>query len=95
MGHKIDYKTASGSEEAYSKVKLLISSPEYAQKFQVKADHVFDDEKKIIRSTGAGFKLTLCFFDKYCDADLDLSFLLKALKPKILGKIEDQISKNL
>lgn len=94
MAIKIDYKTANGRDNAYDKAKAVIT-PEYTQKFQVKADVAYDDVKKIITSSGQGFTLTLCFFDKHCEADLDLSFLLRPLKSKILSKIEDQIAKNL
>ncbi|MBC7538329.1 MAG: hypothetical protein H7281_05885 [Bacteriovorax sp.] len=94
MALKIDYKTVNDRDAAYTKVKSVIT-PEYTQKFQVKADVAYDDVKKIIKSTGAGFTLTLCFFDTYCEADLELSIILRALKSKILTKIEDQISKNL
>lgn len=94
MALKIDYKTVNGREAAYEKVKSVIT-PEYTQKFQVKAVVAYDDVKKIIKSTGAGFTLTLCFFESHCEADLDLSIILRALKPKILAKIEDQIAKNL
>lgn len=94
MAHKIDYITVNGRDAAYTKVKAVIT-PEYTQKFQVKAEVAYDDAKKIIKSTGSGFKLTLSFFETYCEADLDLSIILRALKPKILAKIEDQIKKNL
>ncbi|MBY0412555.1 MAG: polyhydroxyalkanoic acid system family protein [Bdellovibrionales bacterium] len=94
MGLKIDYKQLTNSDEAYKKVKELIT-PEYIQKFQVKADMLYDDAAKKVTAKGAGFKLELCFFDKHCDVDLDLSFLLKPLKGKILEKIEGQIKKNL
>lgn len=94
MAIKIDYKTMTGRDAAYEKVKSVIT-PEYTAKFQVKADVAYDDVKKIIKSTGPGFTLTLCFFDTYCEADLELSIILRALKSKILTKIEDQIAKNL
>ena len=94
MALKIDYKKVNGRDEAYTKVKSVIT-PEYTQKFQVYADVVYDDEKKVIKSSGKGFTLTLCFFDTYCEADLELSLLLRALKSKIMAKIEDQVAKNL
>lgn len=94
MGVKIDYQKVKGRDAAYAKAKSIIT-PEYTQKFQVKADVDYDDAKKIIKSTGPGFTLTLCFFDDYCEADLDLSLILRALKGKIMSKIEDQIGKNL
>lgn len=94
MAVKIDYKAVSGKDAAYAKVKSIVT-PEYTKKFQVEADVAYDDSKKIIKSTGKGFTLTLSFFDTYCEADLDLSFFLKPLKTKIMSKIEDQIAKNL
>jgi hypothetical protein len=94
MGLKIDYKEVTNAEEAYRKVKQLIT-PEYIQKFQVKADITYDDAAKRVSAKGSGFKLDLCFLEKHCDLDLDLSFLLKPLKGKILEKIEGQIKKNL
>lgn len=94
MGIRIDYSNMKDSSEAYQKVKTLIT-PEYIEKFQVKADINYDDEKKIVKAKGAGFTLVLCFLDQHCDVDLDLSFLLKPLKSKILEKIERQIKKNL
>lgn len=94
MGIKIDYLNMKDSSEAYQKVKTLIT-PEYIEKFQVKAEINYDDEKKIVKAKGAGFTLVLCFLDQHCDVDLDLSFLLKPLKSKILEKIERQIKKNL
>jgi hypothetical protein len=94
MSVKIDYNNITNSDDAYKKVKALIT-PEYIQKFQVKADITYDDVGKKVTAKGSGFKLDLCFFDQHCDLDLDLSFLLKPLKGKILEKIEGQIKKNL
>jgi hypothetical protein len=94
MSLKIDYKQITDADEAYAKVKTLITA-EYVEKFQVKADVKHDDAKKIVTAKGAGFTLTLCFLPNHCDVDLDLSFLLKPLRGKILEKIEGQIRKNL
>lgn len=94
MGLKIDYNNVTNADDAYKKVKTLIT-PEYIQKFQVKADVTYDDTKKKVTAKGSGFTLELCFFEQNCDVDLDLSFLLKPLKGKILEKIEGQIKKNL
>ncbi len=94
MGLKINYLNVTDSDQAYSKVKTLIT-PEYIQKFQVKADINYDDAAKKVTAKGAGFTLVLTFLKDHCDLDLDLSFLLKPLKSKILEKIESQIKKNL
>lgn len=94
MGLKINYKNSTNRDEAYAKIKSHIT-PAYIEKFQVKANVVCDEDKKIVKASGSGFTLTLSFFDTYCDVDLELSLLLRALKSKIMTKIEDQISKNL
>lgn len=94
MGIKVNYNNVTTPDEAFSKIKSHIT-PEYIKKFQVKADVTYDEAKKIVKATGSGFTLTLSFFDTYCDVDLELSLLLRALKSKILAKIQDQISKNL
>ncbi len=94
MALKIDYNQLANADEAYKKVKELIT-PEYIQKFQVKADIKYDDSKKLVTAKGSGFTLELCFLEKHCEVDLDLSFLLKPLKGKILEKIEGQIKRNL
>ncbi len=94
MALKIEYKEITNADQAYNKIKSLIT-PEYIQKFQVKADIIYDDPGKKVTAKGSGFKLDLCFFEKHCELDLDLSFLLKPLKSKILEKIEGQIKRNL
>lgn len=94
MGLKIDYRQMTNSDEAFAKVKEIIT-PEYIQKFQVKADISYDDVKKTVMAKGSGFKLDLCFLEDHCDVDLDLSFLLRPLKSKILEAIEGQIKKNI
>jgi len=94
MSLRVNYKTVDGCDKAYSKVKTFMT-PEYIEKFQVRADVTYDDANKVIKSNGKGFTLILKFFDSYCEAELELSLLLRPLKNKILAKIEDQIAKNL
>ena len=94
MALRIDYNQVTDANVAYAKVKEMIT-PEYIQKFQVKADIKYDDAEKKVTAKGSGFTLELCFLEKHCEVDLDLSFLLKPLKSKILEKIEGQIKKNL
>ncbi len=92
---RIDYSKSQSAAEAYNKVKSVISSPEFAEKMQVKADVSYDDNDKKIISKGPGFTLTLSFFESHCEADIDLSIILRALKPKIMAKVEDQIKRNV
>lgn len=94
MGLKINYLNVTDADQAYTKVRSLIT-PEYIHKFQVKADINYDDVTRKVTAKGTGFTLVLSFLQDHCDLDLDLSFLLKPLKNKILEKIEAQIKKNL
>lgn len=94
MGVKINYQQVTNADDAYKKARALIT-PEYIEKFQVKADLTYDDVAKKVTAKGSGFTLQLCFLQDHCDLDLDLSFLLKPLKGKILEKLEGQIKKNL
>lgn len=94
MSLKINYNNFTNANDAYAKAKTLIT-PEYIEKFQVKADINCDDAQKKLSAKGTGFKLDICFLDQHCDVDLDLSFLLKPLKSKILEMVEGQIKKNL
>ncbi len=94
MGMKINYIKASSADDAYNKARALIT-PEYIEKFQVKADIKYDDAAKKVTAKGSGFTLVLSFLQDHCDLDLDLSFLLKPLKGKIMEKLEGQIKKNL
>jgi hypothetical protein len=94
MALKLNYKQVTNQAEAFTKVKAFIT-PQYLEKFQIPIDLNFDEDKKIAKATGSGFSLVICFFEDYCDVDLDLSFLLKPLKLKILEKIQSQIERNL
>ena len=75
MGLKIDYKEVKGPDEAYAKVKSYIT-PEYIQKFQVKADVSCDDAKKVVKATGSGFTLILNFHEIYLFFELMQLFCL-------------------
>lgn len=94
MGLKIPYTQVTSSSEAYNKARQVIT-PEYIEKFQVKTDLNYDEVAKKVIAKGSGFTLILSFLEDHCDLDLDLSFLLKPLKGKIMEKIEWQIKKNL
>ena len=94
MSSKINYQQVTNADEAFAKVKSVIT-PEYIEKFQVKADINYDEKAKKVKATGSGFTLELCFLADHCLVDLDLSFLLRPLKGKILEKIEGQVRKNL
>lgn len=94
MGLKIDYNNITNATEAFNKAREIIT-PEYIEKFQIKTDITYDEAAKKVTAKGTGFKLDLCFYESYCDLDVDLSFLLKPLKGKILEMVEAQIKRNI
>lgn len=94
MSVKINYQKTESASDAFIKVKTLIT-PQYIEKFQVKAKINYDEQNNIVMAKGSGFTLSLVFFEKNCTIDLELSFLLRAFKAKILEKIENEIRKNL
>lgn len=91
MDLKVPYANISDKKQAYESAKKLI--PEVIQKFGVKADVKNDDGLNTINAKGSGFEAKIEFADKEALVKVDLSFLLKPLKGKILETIEKQIKK--
>lgn len=94
MDLSVNYKVAKNREEAYSIAKGEIT-PEYVDKFNVKADISYNESAGIMEAKGKGFTLTLKFDDSKCEVSLKLSLLLRALKGKILGKIENKLQRHV
>jgi hypothetical protein len=92
MGKKIDYKKAKSNQEAYDLVKNNITA-EKIQKFKVNAELKYYPENNKIVASGTGFTLTMVFRDSRVEMDLDLSFILKPLRGKIEGALENEIQK--
>ncbi len=91
MDLKVPYSKITDKKQGYEAAKKLI--PEVIQKFGVKADVKNDDGASIINAKGTGFEAKIEFQDAQASVKLDLSFLLKPLKNKILETIEKQIKK--
>ncbi len=90
MDLKVDYNKNESKADAYEAVKGAIT-PELLARFQVKAQLSYSED--LISAKGKGFKLDLSFEDNACTAKIDLSFLLKPLKGKILEGIEKQLNR--
>lgn len=88
MDKKIAYDKQNNKEEAYSAVKEAVT-PEMLARFQVKADLEYKTD--LIVAKGKGFKLDMGFDEDGVWYKLDLSFILKPLKGKILTGIEKQL----
>ena len=90
MDLRIEYKNSTNKDEAYNAVKAAVT-PELLAKWQVKAEINYNDYN--VHAKGKGFELNVDFEDQACVIRLDLSFLLKPLKSKILEGIEKQFTR--
>jgi hypothetical protein len=88
MDLTVNYTKLDSKEKAYEAVKAAVT-PEMLSKFQVKAK--LDYQIDLISAKGTGFKLNMHFSDTACSVKIDLSFLLKPLKGKVLEGIEKQL----
>jgi hypothetical protein len=89
---RINYEKVTTKEEAYAKAKEAIT-PELIDRFKVKADVNYDDANSTVSANGKGFKLDIIFHEKECEIGLDLSFMLKPIRGKILEGIEKQVKR--
>jgi hypothetical protein len=91
---KINYEKANSQIEAFDLAIAQITD-EYIAKFNVKADVTYNKEDGTIEAQGKGFTLTLSFDDNSVTVGLKLSFLLKPLRGKVMGTIENKIRKTV
>lgn len=90
MDLKVSYLGKS-QKEAYEAAKLVV--PQTMEKFGVKADIKQDDSAHTISAKGTGFEAQIAFTSTEAQVKLDLGFLLKPLKGKVLEALEKQIKK--
>jgi hypothetical protein len=91
MDLKVPYVNITDKKLGYEQAKKLI--PEAIAKFGVKADVKLDDSQHVVAAKGSGFEAKIEFKDAEAIVSLDLGFLLKPLKGKILETLEKQIKK--
>jgi len=94
MDVKVPYTNSKNADEAFATAKSQITG-DYVDKFKVKTDLSYDETGKKIIATGKGFTLTLAFMATECEVSLDLGFLYKPLKGKILETIESKVKKHV
>lgn len=94
MSIKIDYKQVENKDQAFDAFKENVT-PEAIEKYQVKADFDYRKDQNKIQAKGKGFDFTVEFKEDHAALDLNLSFLLKPLKGKILDSLERQITRIL
>ena len=89
MSKNIYYRDGLTREQAYKKIKKLIT-PENMEKFKVKADFYYSEDRSI-NAKGKGFELTIDFLEDMAKIHLNLSFFLSALKGKVMDSISRQV----
>lgn len=90
MDLRIPYSKQQSSEEAYEAVKKAVTK-EAIERFKVKAELNYDPKSKVILANGTGFELKMTFLDNAAELSLNLSFLLKPIKGKVLSSLEKQL----
>jgi hypothetical protein len=91
MDLKVPYAQITDKKQGYEQAKKVI--PEVISKFGVKADVKTDDSTTTLSAKGSGFEAKIEFKETEAIVKVDLGFLLKPLKGKILETIEKQIKK--
>jgi Putative polyhydroxyalkanoic acid system protein (PHA_gran_rgn) len=91
MELKVPYSQITDKKQGYEQAKKLI--PEVIQKFGVSADVKNDDANSSLIAKGSGFEAKIEFKETEAVVNVDLGFLLKPFKGKILDTIEKQIKK--
>jgi hypothetical protein len=91
MDLKVPYAQITDKKQGYEQAKKVI--PEVISKFGVKADVKTDDSTTTLSAKGTGFEAKIEFKETEAIVKVDLGFLLKPLKGKILETIEKQIKK--
>ncbi len=90
----VKYNQAKDKDDAFARAKAKIT-PEYVEKFQVKADINYDEAASKMTAKGKGFTLTLDFSEASVGVNLDVSLLLRPLKGKIVDKIKRELERNV
>ncbi len=91
MEIKVPYSQITDKKQGYEQAKKLI--PEVIQKFGVTAEVKNNDAATTLSAKGSGFEAKIEFRDSEAVVSVDLGFLLKPFKGKILETIEKQIKK--
>lgn len=91
MELKVPYAQITDKNKGYEEAKKLI--PEVIAKFGVSADVHNDDATSTLKAKGSGFEAKIEFKETEAIVNVELGFLLKPFKGKILETIEKQIKK--
>ncbi|MDD0853120.1 polyhydroxyalkanoic acid system family protein [Halobacteriovorax sp. GB3] len=90
----VSYDKATDKFNAWDLAKAQIT-PEYVEKFKVKAEIAYDRDGAKMEATGKGFTLSLVFDENECKVAIKLSMFLKPLKGKVLEAVENKLKKTI
>ncbi len=91
MDLKVPYANITDKKIAYEAAKKLV--PEALAKFGVTADVKPDDGASKLKAKGSGFDVEITFTETEAQVKLDLGFLLKPFRGKVLEVLERQLKK--
>ncbi len=92
MSLRLDYKKAKDKKEAYKKIKKEIT-PKLLEKYNIDSNIIYDDENCRITARGNGFSFDLDCLDSGVDGRLELGFLLRPFKKKVLESLEKKLKR--
>lgn len=94
MDLKIPYVAVKNRQEAFKIVQDFLTNDGLSS-IPVKPTLQFMPEKNLIIAQGSGFKICAIFEPEFLAVSLDLSFLYKAFKGKVISMLENQLKKRL
>ena len=89
------YKNTSSGHEAFNLASDALINAKNNNLFPVKVDFQVDQSMKVIEGRGKGFDVKLSFSEEFVDIYVDLSFMLRPIKGKIIDGIESELKKYL
>ncbi len=87
----MEFQVKGSKSEIYGKLKGKLQGALAAGKMPALKDIAWDDAACTAKATGTGFKATITCFEGRVGVDLDLNFVLKAMR----GQIEEQVKKSV
>ena len=90
MERLLDYTKAADEVEAFKIVRENMTD-DYLSQFHIEHEISYDDKKRTMIASGRGFTLTVIFKEEWVECELDMSFLLKPFKRKVLNALKGQL----
>lgn len=92
--HVIKYSQVSNAAEAFSELKEKLHEDLLAE-YKVRPEIQFHEKKNKVEAKGKGFTFILHCYEKKVEYALDLSFILRPFKSKIVKILNEELNKIL